>query len=102
MNILIDPALKQIWEIPHAPMPGLPGAAIPGIGFVKTDPMSPFQPGIHPWYMEPLGLQLGKMLIINPELPLPAVQRMVTWVKALMIINQATLIIPHQGTAYHD
>jgi hypothetical protein len=94
-SIIIEPQTKTVWEGPF-PLEVRPSVHIRGLGLIHTDPMSVFEPGIFPWFFEPLGIQLGRMLIAEPELPLPAVERLVTWIRATMVINQATLIIPYR------
>lgn len=90
--ILIDPRTKLVRTV--AAPPSVVGLDVPGIGLVVSDPMSVLSPGIKPFFFEPTGLMLGPVLIVDPVVPLHVVQQMTTWVAALMVINQATLIIP--------
>ena len=98
-SIIIEPQTKTVWEGPF-PVGLITPRPVAGIGLIVTDPMSPFEPGIHPWFFEPFGLQLGRMVIHDPQLPLAAVERLITWIRATMVLNGATSIITHPRN-YH-
>jgi hypothetical protein len=93
--ILIDPRTQLVRTV--EPPAHVTGVEVAGIGLLVSDPMSVMTPGIRPFYFEPTGLMLGPVLIVDPVVPIHVVQRMTTWLAALMVINQATLIIPRSS-----
>jgi hypothetical protein len=92
----IDPRNRSISLIDEPLELPANGVAIQGLGIVHSDPMSIMQPGINPWFFEPLGMMLGPAIVTEPVVPEHVIHRLTTWVRATMVINQATLIIPYR------
>lgn len=66
---------------------------------LRIEPHSPFEKDVHAFIFVPLGLQLGRSLVLgppgqDPTLPLATIARHITWVAALMVCGGITSIIP--------
>lgn len=94
---LIDPRNRSISMIDEPLELPAHDVAIRGLGIVHSDPMSIMQPGINPWFFEPLGMMLGPAIVTEPVVPEHVIHRLTTWVRVTMVINEATVIIPYRN-----
>ena len=66
---------------------------------LRIEPHSPFENDVYAFIFNPLGLQLGRSLVLgppgkDPTLPLATIARHITWVAAMMVCGGITSIIP--------